>query len=264
MTQQDPDLSVRKSACDIWTTCCSQCEITDEDGGGSGATFSSVLIPLLKQYTPTLIATLLDGMIYSEIDLQQIQAELRDAAKLHGAPVAPGSLAGDDDDDDEGDGDDIDPEEDWTLRKACAKSLDELSKIIGSQDFFNVLVQHLQARLQSSDWMHQECALLAIGAVTPGCEKVMVATGAMSGIFNHIVQVLQQPQQHFLIISIGCWTISRMSPMFVLDKAATQSVLAVLCNYLGSDNTKVCVPSFRPTSQVYFGQTVNHDTLADR
>jgi hypothetical protein len=125
-------------------------------------------------------------------------------------------------------------------------------------------VQHLQARLQSSDWMHQECALLAIGAVTPGCEKVMVATGAMSGIFNHIVQVLQQPQQHFLIISIGCWTISRMSPMFVLDKAATQSVLAVLCNYLGSDNTKVCVPSFRPTSQVYFGQTLNHDTLADR
>jgi hypothetical protein len=94
MTQQDPDLSVRKSACDIWTTCCSQCEITDEKGGGSGATFSSVLIPLLKQYTPTLIATLLDGMIYSEIDLQQIQAELRDAAKLHGAPVAQGRLPG--------------------------------------------------------------------------------------------------------------------------------------------------------------------------
>ncbi len=25
MTQQDPDLEVRKSASDIWTTCCAQC-----------------------------------------------------------------------------------------------------------------------------------------------------------------------------------------------------------------------------------------------
>ena len=57
-------LQVRKSATDIWTTCCSQCEPSDDGSGGSGtATFSSVLIPLLTQYTPTLIATLLDGMV---------------------------------------------------------------------------------------------------------------------------------------------------------------------------------------------------------
>jgi hypothetical protein len=241
MTQQDPDLEVRKSASDIWTTCCSQCEPGDGSGGGA-ATFSSVMIPLLKQYAPTLIGTLLDGMVYSDIDMQQIQAELRDAAKLHGAAVAPGALAGDDDDDDGDDDDDDDggdPEEDWTLRKACAKSLDELAKIIGSQQFFDVLAQHLSVRMQSDDWRHQECALLAIGAVAPGCDKAIVASGAMSGIFTHIVQVLQQPQQHFLIISIGCWAISRISSMFASQKAAMHSVLSVLCNYLGSDNPKV-------------------------
>jgi hypothetical protein len=241
MTQQDSDLEVRKSASDIWTTCCSQCE--PSDGDDEGPTFSSALIPLLKQYAPSLIGTLLDGMAYSEIDLQQIQAELRDAAKLHGNSVAPGLLSGDcadddGDDDEDGDGGDLDPEEEWTLRKACAKSLDELSKLIGSAEFFSVLAQQLSARMQSSDWRHQECALLAIGAVAPGCDKAIVATGALSGIFAHVVQVLQQPQPHFLITTIGCWTISRLSAMFAADKAAVHRVLAVLCNYLGSENPK--------------------------
>jgi hypothetical protein len=240
MTQQDPDLEVRKSASDIWTTCCSQCEPSDSDD--EGPTFSSVLVPLLKQYAPSLIGTLLDGMVYSEIDLQQIQAELRDAAKLHGNSVAPGLISGDtaDDNDDEGeDGDEIDPEEEWTLRKACAKSLDELSKLIGSAEFFALLAQQLHARMQSSDWRHQECALLAIGAVAPGCDKAIVATGALSGIFSHVVQVLQQPQPHFLITTIGCWTISRLSAMFAAEKTAVHSVLSALCNYLGSENPKV-------------------------
>ena len=242
MTQQDPDLDVRKSATDIWTTCCGQCDPSDGDdeGHGSGGSFSSVLVPLLKQYTPTLIGTLLDGMVYSDADMQEIAAELRDAAKLHGTAVAPGLLAGNHDEDDEEDQDDdeCDPEEGWTLRKACAKSLDELSKIIGGAEFFGVLVQHLQARMQSSDWRHQECAILAIGAVAPGCDKA-IGSGAIAGIFSHIVQVLQQPQQHYLIISIGCWTISRISSMFALDKAALHSVLSMLCNFLGGDNPKV-------------------------
>jgi len=180
--------------------------------------------------------------VYSEIDMQQIQAELRDAAKLYGTAVAPGLLAGDandDDDDGDGDGDETDPEEEWTLRKACAKSLDELSKIIGSDQFFACLAQHLSARMQSADWRHQECALLAIGAVAPGCMSAIVASGAMTGIFSHIVQVLQQPQQHFLIISIGCWTISRVSSYFAREKASVHGVLAALCNYLGNDNPKV-------------------------
>jgi hypothetical protein len=242
MTQQDPDLDVRKSATDIWTTCCGQCDPSDGDdeGHGSGGSFSSVLVPLLKQYTPTLIGTLLDGMVYSDADMQEIAAELRDAAKVHGTAVAPGLLAGNHDEDDEEDQDDdeCDPEEGWTLRKACAKSLDELSKIIGGAEFFGVLVQHLQARMQSSDWRHQECAILAIGAVAPGCDKA-IGSGAIAGIFSHIVQVLQQPQQHYLIISIGCWTISRISSMFAPDKAALHSVLSMLCNFLGGDNPKV-------------------------
>lgn len=261
MTQQDPDVDVRKSASDIWTTCCSQCETVEAADGE--VSFSSVLIPLLKQYAPTLICTLLDGMIYSEIDLQQIHAELQDAAKLHGASVyflsdfchsfsgtvvAPGLLAGSDidgEDGGDGDGDETDPEEEWTLRKACAKSLDELAKLIGSSEFFSILAPQLHTRMQSVDWKQQECALLAIGAVAPGCDKAIVSSGSMSGIFAHVVQVLQQPQQHFLIISIGCWTISRLSNMFAHEKTPVHSVLSVLCNFLGSDNTKVHHKAFR-------------------
>lgn len=82
--------------------------------------------------------------------------------------------------------------------------------------------------MQSADWRHQECALLAIGAVAPGCDKAIVSSGAMSGIFTHIVQVLQQPQQHFLIISIGCWTISRLSSMFAREKVRSPDTLSIL------------------------------------
>ena len=56
---------------------------------------------------------------------------------------------------------------------------------------------------------------------------------------NYLETVLQQPQQHYLIISIGCWSMSRISSMFAVDKAALHTVLSVLCNFLGNDNSKV-------------------------
>jgi hypothetical protein len=68
MTQQDPDLEVRKSASDILVFCCSQGEPGDCSVGA--ATFTSEWIPLLKNYAPTLIRTLLDSMVYSEKMIQ--------------------------------------------------------------------------------------------------------------------------------------------------------------------------------------------------
>jgi hypothetical protein len=79
-------------------------------------------------------------------------------------------------------------------------------------------MEHLNERMKSADWRQQECALLAIGAVATGCGRAIVTSVAMSGIFKHIVQVLLQPQQHFLILCIGCWTISTLSFMFVREK----------------------------------------------
>ncbi len=72
--------------------------------------------------------------------------------------------------------------------------------------------------------------------------QAIVASGAMAGIFSHTVQILQQPQQHFLLISIACWSISRLSSHFAREKNLVQGVLAALCNCLGSDNPKVCDP----------------------
>jgi hypothetical protein len=91
----------------------------------------------------------------------------------------------------------------------------------------------------SDDWRQQECAVLAIGAVAPGCYKAMSDSGAASGIFMYLVQALQKPRQHFLVVSIVCWAISRISSNFVTDNCSLLTVLNAVCHHLANDNMKV-------------------------
>ena len=99
--------------------------------------------------------------------------------------------------------------ESWTLRRSSAGTLDHLAEHFGD-NLLPLLLPIVTASLASTtDWFDRESAILALGAVIPGCP----------GLEQHTLEVVKilLPQlhsveaQHPLLISICCWTLSRFA-----------------------------------------------------
>lgn len=185
---RDQDDTVALEAAEFWLTF------------GEDPALSEALRPWLPKVTPVL----LDGMRYSESDLEWLGAD--DAAdesvpdraedikpRFHGrkehsqqqqqgAASANGSLStGDktaegqeDEDDDEYYDSDADDDEDdddfageWNIRKCSAAALDVMAVTFGD-DMLQILLPMLRDKLFSEDWLQRESGILALGAIAEG------------------------------------------------------------------------------------------------
>ncbi|KAF9086646.1 hypothetical protein BGX29_011963 [Mortierella sp. GBA35] len=211
---KDDDESVALEACEFWLAFAEQDALTEH----------------LRPHLNRVIPVLLQGMVYSDMDLITLDNDDEDAsvpdriedmkprfhhAKTHTAEntVTGPAEGGNDsdnglDDDDEDDEDDDDDEDDiymeWNLRKCSASALDVLSAVYGNS-MLDILLPLLQTELFHAEWKHRECGILALGAVAEGC---------MSGIEPHLptlipylIQTLKDPKS--LVRAITCWTLGR-------------------------------------------------------
>ncbi|KAI8061151.1 armadillo-type protein [Gongronella butleri] len=224
-TQSD-DEDLALEACEFWLVFAEQDSLREQ----------------LQPYLPKVIPVLLKCMVYSETDPLLIGANDEDAhvadsdqaikPRFHKATVVETDRADendldenkpkqlnddddddfdDDDDDDDGFGfDDDDFYGDWNLRKCSAAALDVMCTAFEA-DAIAVLMPLLKVELESDDWMHQECGILALGAA---------AEGGSRDIAPHLPELIpylftKLNHEKPLVRSITCWTLGRYAEFIV-------------------------------------------------
>lgn len=171
-TQSD-DTDLALEACEFWLVFAEQEELREQ------------LHPYLQKVVPTL----LKGMVYSEMDLLTLGGDEDDAhvadseqdikPRFHKASVVEHNdqeeKKADDEGDDEDDEDDDEFDEfeddefygEWNLRKCSAATLDVLCTSFKAE-VVHILIPLLKSELESADWLHRECGILALGAAAEG------------------------------------------------------------------------------------------------
>lgn len=218
---QDQDESVALEASEFWLTFGEDPQLVDQ------------LRPFLPQVGPLL----LNGMAYSQSDLdwlggdeednENVPDKLEDIkprfyGKTHnhehnenGEPKQP-KPAGEEDekdsdlDDYDDDEDDEDLQGEWNLRKCSAAALDVMAVSFGDE-MLTVLLPHLRDKLFSTDWLQKESSILALGAIAEGCMTGLVPH--LPTLLPFLISALSDPKP--LVRSITCWTIGRYSSWIV-------------------------------------------------
>ena len=113
---------------------------------------------------------------------------------------------------------DIDPEDEWNLRKCSAAALDGLASHFGGP-VFNVSLPWLMENLTHKDWPNREAAVLALGAIGPGCMDDIKPH--LPKLVPYMTSLLSDEQQ--VIREITCWALSRFAGWALhLDPAGKQ------------------------------------------
>lgn len=204
------------------------------------ASSDAALLESLGPYLDRIVPVLLDCMIYSEEDQLRLEGDEDDAevedeekdikpqfatSKLSKAdstatPTQGGGqqkpsingYAYDDDDDlsegeiEEDDELDLDPEDEWNLRKCSAASLDSLASNFG-EPVFNVTLPWLQTNLASEEWPNREAAVLALGAIGPGCMQHIKPH--LPELVPYLIRLLTDQQP--VVRQISCWALCRFA-----------------------------------------------------
>ena len=92
----------------------------------------------------------------------------------------------------------------WNIRKCTAAALDCLSHSY-ADEILPFVFQELQKTLNHDDWVVKEAAVLAIGAVAEG--SVTGMTPHLPSLVPYLVEKMSD--EHPMVRSITCWTISR-------------------------------------------------------
>ncbi|KAI9313772.1 armadillo-type protein [Dichotomocladium elegans] len=184
-TQSD-DSDLALEACEFWLVFSEQDDLREQ----------------LQPFLPRVVPVLLKCMVYSELDLLTLGGEEDDAhvadseqdikPRFHKANLIEIERTNkddldeggkkkekeeDEDDEEDEDYDDDDDDDfdddlygDWTLRKCSAAALDVLCTAFEGE-VINILMPLLKVELESSDWLHRECGILALGAAAEGGMK---------------------------------------------------------------------------------------------
>lgn len=113
----------------------------------------------------------------------------------------------------------IDGPSDWSVRKASAKGLDALSYLFPSE-ILPFLLPIIERYLNSEDWLEREAAILAIGAVSRGCEEHLYAY--LPQIIPFLFQLLND--ENAAIRSMACWSLSKCSNWFITTEEGRKNV----------------------------------------
>ncbi|KAI5368141.1 Putative importin-beta domain, armadillo-like helical, importin beta family [Septoria linicola] len=231
---------------------------------------NTVLRDALGPYLPRIVPVLLNCIIYSEDDQLRLEGDEEDAeledeekdikptfakdkagrsdasngAQQNGKPAGNGFAYEDDDlsegelDEDE-DYDDVDPEEEWNLRKCSAASIDSLATHFHGAVFQEVL-PWLVENFKHTDWSNREAAVLALGAIGPGCMDNI--TPHLQELIPLLLNLLNDPQP--VVRQITCWSLSRYSSWAAHDPSAREQglfepIMAGLLQRMLDHNKKV-------------------------
>ncbi|KAJ1565247.1 hypothetical protein HK096_003826, partial [Nowakowskiella sp. JEL0078] len=218
----DEDEDVALEACEFWSV------FADREENAT----------LLRPYLKFVVPILLEKMIYSEEEISILDGEDEDVNKpdadkdvlvkgyrsrniSHQSSVDPNQDGAnpeeeklddyDDDDDDDDDDEEDYSEQMWTIRKCAAGALDAFStlykdELLADQLVFLAPLSRLLAN--NSDWKHQECGILALGAVAEGCRLSM--SMHLGSLIPFLVQNLNENSKRLVKI-ITCWTLGRYS-----------------------------------------------------
>jgi len=195
----------------------------------------------LGQFLPHLVPVLLDSMVYSEDDQLRLEGDDDDAdeeddakdikpvfadAKQKGSTAASGTSTpqtngqtsklpngyGYEDDElsdgeiDEDEDYGADPEDEWNLRKCSAASLDSIATHYGGP-VFEVTLPWLMENLQHQEWPNREAAVLALGAIGPGC--IDAIQQHLPKLVPYMITLLNDDQP--VVRQITCWALSRFA-----------------------------------------------------
>lgn len=204
------------------------------------ASSDQALLEALGPYLDRIVPVLLDCMVYSEDDQLRLEGDEEDAdvedeekdikpqfattkssrtdgtatpAQSNGQekPAINGYAYADDDDLSEGEIEededlDLDPEDEWNLRKCSAASLDSLASKFG-EPVFNVTLPWLQSNLSSAEWPNREAAVLALGAIGPGCMQFIKPH--LPELVPYLIRLMSDQQP--VVRQISCWALCRFA-----------------------------------------------------
>lgn len=206
------------------------------------ASNTSTLRDALGPYLDKIVPVLLDCMIYSEDDQLRLEGDEDDAdvedeekdikpqfataktsrAGASGGTSTPQPSNGQDrpaingyayEDDDLSEGEieedddfEIDPEDEWNLRKCSAAALDSLALHYGAV-VFKVTLPWMTENLQHKDWPNREAAVLALGAIGPGCLEEI--RPSLPNLIPYMTSLLNDQQP--VVRQITCWALSRFA-----------------------------------------------------
>lgn len=192
----------------------------------------------LGPYLARIIPVLLNGMIYSEEDVEKLGGGHEDADQedreedikpqfakqkaTRGATLpltngtnghssqtpaevdeslSDGEIAESEDED--GDGD---PEDSWNLRKCSAAALDVFATVY-HQPVFEIILPYLKENLAHQEWPKREAAVLALGAVADGCMEVVQPH--LPELVPFLITRLNDEEP--IVRQITCWCLGRYS-----------------------------------------------------
>eukprot|EP01133_Synstelium_polycarpum_P017492 gene17492-20870_t len=199
---KDQNEEVALEACEFWTA------ISQSQNCRS----------LLKDFLPTLLPILLNGMVYSSEEYEVLDhgddslvpdqpqdiKPFFSSGKTHGG----NSHGGDEEDDDDEDEDWGDEEESWTIRKSSAFALDVLSTKFDNEEYLAIALPLIEQKMhESNSWAVRESAILALGAIAEGCIKGLAKH--LPNVVPYLINTLNDPKP--LVRSITCWALSRYS-----------------------------------------------------
>lgn len=261
------DESIALEACDFWLTFGSLDHYTNESEGGKN---KNNMLNVVAAMLPELMVVLLENMIYPPLKQQELILENEEqeqnaneqqqysslrpifhrskAASQH--TVLPDDRDDDtgydvDDEDDTNDDDDGEDNE-WTLRKCAAASLDALATVYGGQSILPCLMPALQQGFAAtSDPWRQEACILAFGAIADGCKEEMNAY--LGQIYPYLLHLLTSPQSLPQVTCITAWALGQYAGWAIeqVQSGIQGHLLAqmteTLLDRLSDRNTKVQV-----------------------
>lgn len=187
--------------------------------------FAELAQPTVQQVVPALIR----AMVYSDMEIGMLQTSAEDwqepdkadairprhyqargQAMKDGPPSKEGDGGANDDEDDDDDDEEV---EEWNLRRVSALTLDEISEYYGEAILMPVLTCIDGMMQPSQPWKELEAAVLALGAICEGCFDSLEAF--LPDISARLLQLLQSPDTHFLVVCIALWACTRMAPYII-------------------------------------------------
>ncbi|KAF2154092.1 ARM repeat-containing protein [Myriangium duriaei CBS 260.36] len=213
-----------------------------------------------------IIPVLLESMRYGEEAQERLEAEAEEDAEAEdreqdmkpqfatsktdkGAATnkteksAPGNGYAYEDDDSDGeideDDDELDPEDEWNLRKCSAASLDYFASQYQSR-VFDITLPYLKENLNHSKWPNREAAVLTLGAISTGCMDVVMPS--LPELVPYLISLLSDSAP--VVRQITCWTLGRYSSWGAnLDEAGKKKffepIMEGLLNHMLDKNKKV-------------------------
>ena len=221
VSTSDSDSSVALDACEFWLTFAS---LSDE-------ACSFEMVQTVQSLLPRLIPILLNGMVYQNDKIEELLEQniadenqspdrLQDVAPIfHKSRHSKGEV-------NESEEDNSDDDNEWSLRKCSAASLDVLAGMYGPSAILPYLLPALQEGLTNNNLWVREASILALGAIAEGCQGEMEVH--LTQLYSYLLSQLKEdlPQ----LRCIACWTICRYGEWIYEQGCQEQSPSAMIGN----------------------------------